>query len=70
MREASADENDANEVDTRTATQRLLQDTFGVTDEGMRALTERAKARKARDALHPRTILKGRAGSHPPRDDG
>lgn len=64
MREASADENDANEVDTRTATDRLLQDTYGVTDEGIQALIERAKADKARDALRPRTILKGRAGSH------
>jgi len=66
MREPFAGDDSAEDARSDNATDRELRDTFGVTEEGLRALTERAKADKARDALHPRTVLRGRAGSHAP----
>jgi hypothetical protein len=51
------------------ATDRLLRDTFGVTDEGIEALKRRANEDAERERLHPVPVIKGRAGYHPPADD-
>lgn len=57
-------------TDEMSATDRELRDTFGVTDEGIEALKKRALEDKERDRLHPRKVLKGRAGSKPTTTEG
>ena len=50
------------------ATDRLLRDTFGVTDEGMEKLKKMAEEDKKRRERNPTPSRKGKATHHPPGD--